>query len=364
MKGKRIIIAHNWNKTTFSAQSVLLAEELSENNDVLFISQQRLPAGTFTINNRLTVVQWPNKKPNKLKDFLFIRKHIRSFKPDITIAHFTAITFVTIAAWLARVPVRIAWYHTVSETVNADFNISSSKAFLQRTFRSYIYKLTTHIVAVSKAAAQDLHRVFKVPQQKISCIYNAVQSNNTGAIQTDEHLIRFLGRYHASKGVDVLIEAIPLVLKEHPSTIFELTGNGDFSSYQQQALQKGITANVIFNGPIAYHDVATYMSKAYFTVVPSRHEAFGMIVIESFSAGTPVVGSNTGGIAEIIHHNKNGLLVTPNDHVALAAAINLLLEQPALRTKLAAQALSDYRNHYSIDVYLQQVINLLQTSLV
>jgi glycosyltransferase involved in cell wall biosynthesis len=80
------------------------------------------------------------------------------------------------------------------------------------------------------------------------------------------------------------------------------------------------------------------MAESALTVVPSRSEAFGLVVIESMAVGTPAVASAVGGIPEIIRDGVDGFLVPPDDPAALADKIGLLLSNAELRHKMGLNA--------------------------
>jgi glycosyltransferase involved in cell wall biosynthesis len=73
-------------------------------------------------------------------------------------------------------------------------------------------------------------------------------------------------------------------------------------------------------------------------VLPSRSEGMGRVVVEAFCRGRPVIGTRVGGIPDLVHDGRNGLLVDPDDTQALADAIVHVLADPALASRLAARA--------------------------
>jgi glycosyltransferase involved in cell wall biosynthesis len=77
------------------------------------------------------------------------------------------------------------------------------------------------------------------------------------------------------------------------------------------------------------------MAKADVVVVPSRKEAFGIVVLEAWASGTPVVVTSRGGPGELVVDGMTGLVVDPEDINALAAAIDLVLSQPSTSRRLA-----------------------------
>jgi glycosyltransferase involved in cell wall biosynthesis len=80
-------------------------------------------------------------------------------------------------------------------------------------------------------------------------------------------------------------------------------------------------------------------------VLPSRHEPFGMVILEAFSAGIPVVASLTGGIGKIITHKRNGLLFKNQDSTELYENITLLLDDKSLKDELVENACVDVKKY-------------------
>src|SRR4051794_14153909 len=97
---EKIFIAHSWGDAGVNIQTKAVAKKLSETKKVLFISQSRLRQAELKINDKLNVVEWPNKRPNGLKDLIFICKKIIYERPDVFIVHFGATNISMMAAWL------------------------------------------------------------------------------------------------------------------------------------------------------------------------------------------------------------------------------------------------------------------------
>ena len=89
-------------------------------------------------------------------------------------------------------------------------------------------------------------------------------------------------------------------------------------------------------------DTASLLAACDVLVCPSRHEPLGNVVLEAFSASRPVVAATSAGPAELIEHDRNGLLVPPEDPRALADATRRLIETPDLAARLAFNGRLDY----------------------
>jgi glycosyltransferase involved in cell wall biosynthesis len=164
-------------------------------------------------------------------------------------------------------------------------------------------------------------------------------------IAPDQPMLVWVSRMVYKKGLSVLLNALPTVLRRHPRMMLVLGGYGDLrDALEQQAQELGIAANVLFPGPVARDAINAYWNAGDLVVVPAIHDHRGNvdglpnIILESMSAGRPIVASRVAGIPQVIDHERHGLLVPEGDHAALAAAIIKLLDQPELAAELGRAA--------------------------
>jgi len=130
------------------------------------------------------------------------------------------------------------------------------------------------------------------------------------------------------KGWREWLEAVPLVLREHPQTHFLAVGEGPLrAELEARTRELGIDKHVHFLGFRA--DVADVMNAVDIMALPSHREPFGLVYVEAALLGKPCVACNAGGAPEIIEQGQSGLLVAPRDSQAIAGAINELLGDPA-----------------------------------
>lgn len=149
------------------------------------------------------------------------------------------------------------------------------------------------------------------------------------------------GRLVPAKGIDVLLAAIPGVLKEvHDATVV-LVGEGPLRP-QLVALadRLGIRSHIRFTGQIARAEVWSYLKAADAVVVPSIFEADSHFVLEAMAAGAVVVASDIAGNSERICHEVSGFLFPRGDVPALARLLGRVLESPSLRQRCAETAAS------------------------
>ena len=159
---------------------------------------------------------------------------------------------------------------------------------------------------------------------------------------SSEEMILFLGRLHPLKGIDVLIEAAELVVKEHPDACFVIAGpdDGMMSELTQTIESRGLRENVKTTGFLSEEEKLSALSTCRLLVIPSLSdivEVYSTVISEAFAQKKPVVASDIGGLSTRVDDGRNGFLVKPYDHEQLAQRIMQLLTDEALAERMGEQ---------------------------
>ena len=198
------------------------------------------------------------------------------------------------------------------------------------------------VIACSYYMSWEIRNYFGVPESKIDVIPNAVDprpfdalrgkdlsSFRLGWASPTQPIVYYVGRIVPEKGLSVLVDAVPLVLKEWPEVKFVIAGNGGYvNDLRGKALALGVADNIIFPGRIADEVRDALFKVADVAVFPSLYEPFGIVALEAMAAGTPVVVSDAGGLSEVVDLHKTGLKVYPGDPGSLAWGILHTLKHP------------------------------------
>jgi glycosyltransferase involved in cell wall biosynthesis len=148
------------------------------------------------------------------------------------------------------------------------------------------------------------------------------------AVARSPHELLAVGRLEPQKGMDVLLRALRQIVGEFPDVRLRIAGEGsERAALEKQARDLGLGDRVAFLGQ--RDDVISLMAESGLLVHGARWEGFGLVLLEAMAAGTPVVATRVGGVAEVVADGETGLLVAPEDSAALAAGVSALLRDPA-----------------------------------
>jgi glycosyltransferase involved in cell wall biosynthesis len=161
------------------------------------------------------------------------------------------------------------------------------------------------------------------------------------------HVLVFAGRLGPQKAVGVLLEA----LADVPDVTLVIAGDGpERAALERRAATLGLDGRVRFLGAVPRDSVLRLFRAADASVLPSAWENFPHTVVEALAVGCPVIATAVGGIPEVVVDGENGLLVTPGDASALAAAIGRFFSDDELRARLAGAAAR------SVEGYSEQAV--------
>jgi glycosyltransferase involved in cell wall biosynthesis len=175
-------------------------------------------------------------------------------------------------------------------------------------------------------------------------------------------IVAFAGQMNEIKGVKELLDAWKIVQSRHPSAQLVLLGDDlqNNGAYKNEMLRYSEIhrLNARFVG--FQKNVRDWLLASNVSVVPSREEPLGLVVIESMSVGVPVVACNTGGIRETVVDGKTGLLVPVNNYHELSGAISQLLDRPDWAGKLGAAGRSRYEELFSLEHHVESTEQIYQ----
>jgi glycosyltransferase involved in cell wall biosynthesis len=170
----------------------------------------------------------------------------------------------------------------------------------------------------------------------------------------------FLGRLCRRKGVDLLLQALAMV-PDRQQTMLVIAGDGpDRGCLEHKAAQLCLGSRVRFVGSVAGNDKYYLLQNALCGVVPSRNwEAFGLVVLEMFAAGTPVIGTSLPGLADLLDDGKTGWVVPPESPFSLARALAEAVDQ-AEETRRRGEAAQRVALHFDWNAIAERHLELYE----
>lgn len=168
--------------------------------------------------------------------------------------------------------------------------------------------------------------------------------------------ILYVGKLIRIKGVHVLIEAFKQLRQDNIK--LHIAGEGEYAAPLRQIA--GADSRIVFHGFLPSERLALLRDQASVAVVPSIwHEPFGMVIIESFKHGIPVIGSTVGGIPELIEDGHNGLLFPAGNAGELRDLLQGLIEAP-LRLERLSQAAFESASKYDVNHHVARLVELYE----
>ncbi len=179
------------------------------------------------------------------------------------------------------------------------------------------------VITVSQMLKNELAWIYNLPDWKTSVIPNGISFDqfngfvDPGSIKERygigpmDPTTLFVGRMTSQKGPDLLVRAIPYILQHFSNAKFIFSGNGDMRGHVENiARSLGVVHACRFYGAFPRGELIQLYKACDCVAVPSRNEPFGIVVLEAWASGKPVIATHNG--TEFVWHNVNGLKVYPN----------------------------------------------------
>lgn len=274
----------------------------------------------------------------------------RTFRPDVLHVQCFGPNGVYAAALARRrgVPLVVSSH---GETTADDHDAFGTSALIRTGLRRAL-AAAAETTGCSEPVLEDLRRRFGL-------VGGVVVPNGVGPVPTappsgvlpdsldlqGRPVVLGVGRLETAKGFDLLVEAVASLDRRADATLV-LAGDGS----QREALRAlgdrfGMGSALQLVGPLDEAGVDAWMRRAQLVVVPSRKEAFGIVALEAWRAGSPLVATSLGGPASFVTDGVDGVLVDPVNTGALTHAIGSLLDDPDRRARLAAAGRSTVRRY-------------------
>lgn len=194
-------------------------------------------------------------------------------------------------------------------------------------FEKFANPFIDNQVAISEGVSKYHCEKFKTKKEKFLVIRNGVpihKFKKSFFKENVENIVSVANLFPEKKGYETAIEAIKILVKEFPKIKYNIVGEGPLRSYIESFIKKNdLQENIILHG--SCNNVPEILSKMDIFLLPSHWEGFGLVNIEAMAAGLPVIGTNVGGVSEILDDGKYGILIKAGEPSEIVKAIKLLI---------------------------------------
>jgi glycosyltransferase involved in cell wall biosynthesis len=310
----------------------------------------------------LTKLQFPMFAASEIA---LTRKISKQFKPDFVHAHWALPQ--GLAAKLTGKPYFVTMYGG---------EVFMSKRFKLITLLDYVVRKSKKTFVITRGMEQVMREYgvkSRVEILPVGLDVTKFYPNYPGAGEIKKKYglnVFFVGRHVEKKGIKYLIEAFAKVVKEIPGCKLLVGGAGPLTE-ELKALTSslGLQGNVEFLGSVSVEDLPKYYAAADLFVAPSiidrvgDRETQGVVLLEAMASKTAVIGTDTGGIPDVISNGEVGILVPEKDSDALAKEMIRLLQNKGMRDDYAEAGHNHVRKNFTWEAIAKKYMRAYKNSL-
>ena len=198
------------------------------------------------------------------------------------------------------------------------------------------------------------------PDEKIMIVRNFLPNSQFEQLPEKESYAVYIGRLSQEKGLWTLLSAV----KKVNGLRIKILGIGELEQRLRDYVKQNEMTQVEFKGFVFGPDKMDILRKAVFSIVPSEwYESFGIVVLESFAAGTPVIASNIGGLPELVDDGKSGLLFRPGDADDLAEKMGKMLRDPGKTREMGLYARGQVEQKYNQQTHYEELLDVYNAAI-
>lgn len=307
--------------------------------------------------------KFTNTKLDYILNISLVKKFIKKIMPDILHAHY-ATSYGLLGAFTGFKPYVVTGW-------GADIFDSPKNPFMSLVLR-YALKKANIITVLSKITQQEIKKFTNKPIQLVPFGVDLAKFNKKNNTKKLIHEIRIgtIRTLSEKYGVEYLIRAFANLYPKYPNLYLDIIGDGPQKDFLQTlAKELKVKDRVVFHGFINQNtDFDTYITLLsnfdIFTILSTiDSETFGVAAVEAAALGLPVIGTNVGGLPEVIDNDVTGLIIKPKDVAETTKALENLIANPKLRIKLGENGRKKTERLYDWDKNVDKMQALYQSLL-
>lgn len=360
MNTRVAMLIHDYYPKVGGAQTLLRAQasKLRERGiEVDILTRGLAGEASFETIDGVSVHRLPAPQPKALASVSFLLAALRvmsRLKPDVVHAHefISPATAALLGHAFFKIPMVV--------TPHRSGPLGDVQRLQHRSGGSYrlneIRNRAEAFVVISREIGEELVQA-NFPTKRLHDIRNGVDTEKYAPVSDVEKrnlritlglpesapVVIYTGRLVQEKRVCHLLSVWPRILRHHPEATLLILGEGD----QAELLRSMAIPGIRFLGAI--NDVRPYLKSADLFVLPSAAEGLSVSMLEAMSSGLAPVVTAVGGAPEVITHQKDGLLIAPDDLQELESALSALIADSSLRIQMGKAARDRVISQFSVD---------------
>ena len=242
-------------------------------------------------------------------------------------------------------------------------------------YHRFLYKNVDAYLVITKALFDDAIKYLPIKKENVHLLYYGVPAADKNIIDCEQYFtesgmdnskfrLAIFGRIEKGKGQHLVVEAVKNLTKQDKKIQLGIIGHAMDESYfdtlKTDIIKHKLESNVFYLG---FHNQPTSIMPCFDAVVlATKCETFGLVLPEAMRAGVAVIGSNCGGVPEIIEHKKTGLLFESENAMDLTRQLSKLVDDKEYCATLAKAGKKDADDRFSEEVHFEKLIDLFESA--
>ncbi len=317
--------------------------------DMTIITYYDIDKFNINVNNykNIKVKSFSKKKGIDLKMLIQLITYFIKEKPDVVHSHIYAAPYIFIPCVLSGVKVRIHTIHSMAQK-----ELRKNKRILMK----FAYKFLNFTpVAISDYVKKTIIDEYKLPSEKIECIYNGIDTKifkPKKVYKANVNTFINVARISDVKNHNLLLDAFSLAIKENNKLKLKIVGNGPLLEDIKQKIKKlNLDKYIVLLGNLDKNLVQKELVSSDIFILTSKYEGLPLSVLEAMSCGLPIISTKVGGVIDVVDKN-NGILVN-QDEKELCQAI-LKLSNDSSLCKFLGENSHNYSKKYDVKVMVKE----------
>ena len=303
---------------------------------------------------------------------LFLERIFNGIEENLDLLH----THTPLSPVLETSLPKVVTVHGLPELSARKFKSNSPRAFFEILFSFMVYRIQNgllhaadKVTSVSFNTKKELMHYFSLEENGIRVIGNGVDESffHPKKVKEEDLSILYAGRLDYKKGLIELVHSAKEICMIYSDVIYKIVGMGPlYNELRSLIKNEGLHDKFRFYGHVDRNTLRELYRESSVFILPSYYEGLPNVILEAMACGLPIVATKVGGIAEVLHHRVNGLLISPGDEKAITDSLDQLLGDDDLRYRMGTISRLEVEKHYTwgsiSDQYLQLYEELLDQS--